>query len=222
MPFLEVVRKMVLAVKHAKVPYFIMVGGAGSLHFQGQPYGECVSDYPGWWLAYRRAIADSEAHTSYMEERLGPLGSSLRLYRNARLAIRNNTSDEQTQRDIDEYEAALRKNDRAADFIKAARTSYLFFDGNQSFRWSYASPSPLYRPGKRTGKYELSMEIAPLKGSPGGEDSLDGRLTGISVPDFSIALVDEAEAQQLAFRHWTAVGDLSDDTPHPSYCSLNT
>lgn len=221
MPFIEVVRKLILAVKFAKVPYFIMVGGAGSLHLPAQPYGECVSDSPHWWLAYRRGIADSEAHTAYMEERLGPLGTGLRKYRDGRLAARRGASTAETQRAVDEYEAALRQNDRASDFIKGARTSFMFFDGNQSFRWTYASPSPLYRPGKRTGEYKVSIDYVPLKEIAPKENPLEDRLTGITASDFCIALADEAESQQLAFKHWTAIGDLSDDTPFPSYVTLD-
>ena len=123
MPFVETTRKIVLAVRRAKVPYFIMVGG------------------------YRRGIADSEAHVQYMEERLGHLGSSLRAYRNARLAVKNGKATEDDEKTIQEYEHNVLHGDYSTTFVKSCRTTYMFFDGNQSFRWSFLSPSALFRPG---------------------------------------------------------------------------
>ncbi|KAJ3457812.1 hypothetical protein MRS44_014953 [Fusarium solani] len=208
-PFIEAVRKIILAVKKAKVGYFVMVGGAGSLHIAHED-DLCVADSKDFFLAYRRAIADSHAHVSYMEDRLGPMGGGLR------------ASDQETKAakaTIDEYEDGV-KQDRASDFIKAARASYMFFDGNTSFNWTFVSPSPLYRPGKRTGSYEVTIHNLPLKGEPKGENRLDGRLTGISAADLAIAIADEVESQKHKYQHWTATADLSDDTPAPSYLRL--
>ncbi|UPL01857.1 hypothetical protein LCI18_012791 [Fusarium solani-melongenae] len=221
-PFIEAVRKIILAVKKAKIGYFVMVGGAGSLHIADED-DLCVADSKDFFLAYRRAIADSHAHVSYMEDRLGPIGGALRKYRNARLALRNSdASDPETKAakaTVDEYEEGV-KQDRASDFIKAARASYMFFDGNTSFNWTFVSPSPLYRPGKRTGSYEVTIHNLPLKGEPKGENRLDGRLTGISAADLAIAIADEVESQKHKYQHWTATADLSDDTPVPSYLRL--
>lgn len=222
-PFIEAVRKIILAVKRARVKYFIMVGGTGSLHIPHED-NICVADSKDFFLAYRRAIADSHAHVSYMEERLGPMGTSLRAYRNSRLAI--NGIGGPTEEDkaaarvtIREYEAKVKK-DPASDFIKAARASYMFFDGNTSFNWTFVSPSALYRPGKRTGSYEVTIDNLPLKGEPRGDNRLDGRLMGISAADLAIAIADEAETQKHKYKHWTATADLSDDTPAPSYLTL--
>ncbi|KAJ4157053.1 hypothetical protein NW754_008695 [Fusarium falciforme] len=221
-PFIEAVRKIILAVKKAKVGYFVMVGGAGSLHIAHED-DLCVADSKDFFLAYRRAIADSHAHVSYMEDRLGPMGGGLRRYRNARLVLRNSdASDDEikaAKATVDEYEEGV-KQDRASDFIKAARASYMFFDGNTSFNWTFVSPSPLYRPGKRTGSYEVTIHNLPLKGKPKGENRLDGRLTGISAADLAIAITDEVESQKHKYQHWTATADLSDDTPAPSYLRL--
>ncbi|KAJ3540332.1 hypothetical protein NM208_g5114 [Fusarium decemcellulare] len=200
-----------------------MVGGAGSLHLPHEN-DICVADSKDFFLAYRRAIADSHAHVTYMEERLGPMGGILRTYRNARLALLAGASSNEdldaARAIVDDYEANV-KQDRASEFIKAARASYMFFDGNTSFNWTYVSPSPLYRPGKRTGSYEVTIHNLPLKGEPRGDNLLDGRLTGISAADLAIAIADEVETQQHRFEHWTASADLSDDTPAPSYLTLN-
>ncbi|QGA13454.1 hypothetical protein EYB26_001104 [Talaromyces marneffei] len=215
MPYVETVRRLIIAVKEAKVKYFVFVGGAGSLHVPGSL--DCLTDYPGFFLAYRRQLADSDAHVHYMEERLGPMGEALRSYRNARLAVKAGKATAAELQTIQTYEDAVRLNDRATSFIKAGRASLLFFEGNTSFPWTFVSPSPLYRPGKRTGKYEITIDYVPLKGTPSEEAILDGRLTGISVSDLSIAIADEIENQNLKYKHWTAIGDLSDDNAYPSY-----
>jgi hypothetical protein len=146
MPFVETTRKIVLAIKRAKVPYIIMVGGCGSLYLPGQE-DDTACDSRQWWLCYRRGIADSEAHVQYMEERLGHLGSSLRAYRNARLARKNGKATEADEKTIAEYEHNVLHGDYSSTFVKSCRTSYMFFDGNKSFRWSFLSPSALFRPG---------------------------------------------------------------------------
>jgi len=46
------------------------------------------------------------------------------------------------------------------------------------------------------------------------------KLLGISIADFAIAIVDEAETEKHAFQHWTVTGSLEDDTPTPSYLTI--
>lgn len=217
-PFLETVRKMVLAVKRSPVKYFLFVGGAGSLHVPNTH--DCCVDHPDFFMAYRRAIATSEAHIAYMEERLGIMGTALRSYRNARIAERENRSTEEDRKAIAEYEAGINKKDKATDFIKAGRTAFMFFDGNTSFKWSFVSPSALYRPGKRTGKYVVKVDEMELEGEQQGENIFEGRLTGISVADMAIAIADEVENERLVGKHWGATGDISEDQPAPAYLTL--
>ncbi|KAK1690037.1 hypothetical protein BDP55DRAFT_545466 [Colletotrichum godetiae] len=225
MPFIEMIRKIILAVKRAKVGYFVMVGGTGSLHVPHED-GVCVADSKDFFLAYRRGIADSHAHVTYMEERLGPIGSALRVYRDARLLLKEglgSTGEKAAaQQTINAYEAQLKaQQDASSSFIKAARASLMFFEGNTSFDWTYVSPSALYRPGRRTGKYEITLGNLPLKNGPDGDSPLDGKLMGISAADLAIAISDEVESRKHKQQHWTATGDLSDDTPAPSYVTLN-
>lgn len=218
-PFLETVRKIVLAVKLSPVKYFLFVGGAGSMHVPGTH--ECCVDHPDFFMAYRRAIATSEAHIAYMEERLGIMGTALRAYRNARIAERKGEASEEDKKAIAEYEAGIKQKDRATDFIKAGRTAYMFFDGNTSFKWSFVSPSALYRPGKRTGKYEVTVDDMSLVGEHKGDNIFEDRLTGISVADMAIAIADEVENERLVWKHWSAWADISEDKPAPAYLTLD-
>ena len=82
------------------------------------------------------------------------------------------------------------------------------------------SPSALYRPGKRTGACEAILDYLPLKEDQNSSENLDGRLHGISAADLAVAIADEAETQERIGRHWSAYGDMSDDTPAPSYVTL--
>ncbi|KAF2815574.1 uncharacterized protein BDZ99DRAFT_435993 [Mytilinidion resinicola] len=220
-PFLELTRKIVLAAKSSKVNYFIMVGGCGSLHMPDKPF-QSVCESNEWWLAYRRGIADSEAHVSYMEDRLGSMGFSLRGYRNARKLQREGEATEESRAIIAAYEEKARSNDSALVFVTACRTSFMFFDGNTSFRWTYISPPALYRPGPRSGRYEVIFDEIPLKSAAKDDPSdLEGRLHGITAADLAIAIADEAEEQTRVGRHWSAYGDLSEDTPYPSYVTIS-
>jgi len=156
-----------------------------------------------------------------MEQRLGPIGDSLRAYKNARELEDEGKFSPETKTIIDEFEAQIKAKDKAADFIKAGRTSFMFFDEKTSFRWSFVSPSALYRPGKRTGKYEISVDDMVLEGEQkDGESIFEGRLTGISVADMAIAIADEVEEQKLVGKHWSAWGDISEDLPGPAYVRL--
>lgn len=215
MPYVEVVRKLILAVKLANIKYFVFVGGAGSLLVPETL--ESLADHPDFFLSYRRQMAESNAHVQYMEERLGPIGDDLRLYRNARLAMKSGTATTMDLQTIQKYEDSIRKNDQASDYIKAGRATLLFFEGNTSFRWTFVSPSPLYRPGARTGSYEITIDYVPLKGVQSKENILDGRLTGISAADLAVAIVDEIESPQLLHKHWTASADLSNDIAYSCY-----
>jgi putative NADH-flavin reductase len=138
-PFLEVTRRVVLAIKLARVPYFIKVGGTGSLYLPGRPYVS-VLESPKWWIDYRRGIADSHAHVSYMEERLGPSGVALREYRNARLALKSGSASQANLDTISSYEESVKQKDTALEFVTACRTSFMFFEGSTDFRWTFVSP----------------------------------------------------------------------------------
>jgi putative NADH-flavin reductase len=215
--YLETVRKIILAVKRSSVKYFLFVGGAGSLHVPGTQ--ECCVDHPDFFMAYRRAIAMSEAHIAYLDERFG-IGSSMRVYHDAHIAEREGRASEDDLKAIREFEDSANVDDRALDMIKAARTAYMFFDGNTSFKWSFVSPSALYKPGVKTGKYEISVDEMVLEGTQHEKDVFEGRLTGISVADMAIAIADEVANENLVGKHWSAWGDISKDRPAPAFLTL--
>ncbi|KAK1090236.1 hypothetical protein LTR48_008685, partial [Friedmanniomyces endolithicus] len=89
--FVETVRRVVIAAKHSHLQYFLTIGGTGSLYL-GDPATsyETAADSRPFWLAYRRATAESEAATYHMEERIGfgsPMSRGMRDYRSAWQAL---------------------------------------------------------------------------------------------------------------------------------------
>src|SRR5579862_2756926 len=222
-PFVELTRKVVLAIKLAKVPYFTKIGGTGSLYVPSYKGGHVTAcDYPEFWRAYRHQIADSEAHTVYMEERLAPIGAGLRKLRHARAARREGRATREDLDFIADYEKKVMAQDDSLTFVRAGRTTFMFFDGNTSFKWSYASPPPMYRPGRRTGEYRVVQDVLPLDPPDTDPSDLEGHLLGITVADMAVAVADDAESQENAYKHWTAVGSLMPDTPAPSYITLDS
>ncbi|PVH77483.1 hypothetical protein DL98DRAFT_423605 [Cadophora sp. DSE1049] len=230
MPFVEVTRKIVRAARLSKIPYFIMVGGAGSLELpQIEPYLN-AGESGHFWRAFRQAFADSESQIQYMEERLGPLGEDLRKLRTIRQRAMAGIASEDENKFMREYLDKAFKGDYSQTFVKAGRTTYMFFEGNTSWNWSYVSPPALYRPCAGGEDYTVSYDNLPLTAEPQvghyqgwwkhDPKDLEGRLKGISTIDFSRALVDDAESRNGLHKHWTATTDLKDDTPFPSYVNF--
>lgn len=215
-PFLETLRKILLASKAAQVGYFIMIGGCGSLFLPGTTI--CAVDSPKFWLAYWRSMADSYAHVTYLEKRFGNGAArpDVRAYRSARAAQRENRDTPEAQFVRESHEKRATENDHAKPLIMACRTSFMFFAGNTSFDWTFVSPPAMYRSGRKTGIYHTLIDCLPLKGDQNDSDIIEGRLQGISTFDFAVAVVDEAERRHFVGKHWTTWAELSDDEPAPS------
>ncbi|KAK4982483.1 hypothetical protein LTR50_007723 [Elasticomyces elasticus] len=200
--FLETARKVVTAVKLAKVPYLITIGGTGSLDLGSKYPHQTAADSREFWVAYRRANADSEAATAHMEDRLGPgpMTESMRAYRTARVALKAGKADKTHKKTIkDTEDPILHGADPIPDLPLAARASFLWYEGNETFRWSFVSPPSQYRPGPRTGKYEAVKDVVPMKPESEGQSSdneFNGRLLGASTADVAVAIVDEADKQE--------------------------
>ncbi|KAK0904677.1 hypothetical protein LTR91_021827 [Friedmanniomyces endolithicus] len=231
--FVETVRRIVIAAKHSNLQYFLTIGGTGSLYL-GDPLNshETAADSRPFWLAYRRATADSEAATYHMEERIGfgsPMSQSMRDYRSARQALLSHPKNltPAHRKVIDESEKMVMEGpDPIPDIPIAARATFMFFDGNTTFPWSFVSPPDKYIPGPRTGKYEVHIDRVPLAAeserTKGSQNEFEGRLLGISVADLAVAIVDEVEKREKVGKHWSAVAELpGEGERHVSYARLS-
>ncbi|KAK0269728.1 hypothetical protein LTR35_014620 [Friedmanniomyces endolithicus] len=231
--FVETVRRVVIAAKHSHLQYFLTIGGTGSLYLDDPSIShETAADSRPFWLAYRRATADSEAATYHMEERIGfgsPMSRGMPDYRSARQALRSDPGGltPADRKAIDETEKMVMEGpDPIPDIPIAARATYMFFEGNTTFPWSFVSPPAKYLPGPRTGKYEVHIDRVPLapesERTKGSENEFDGRLLGISVADLAVAIVDEVEKREKIGKHWSAVAELpGEHERHASYARLS-
>ena len=205
------------------MPYLVSIGGTGSLFLPGQrPLTAC--DDPHFWVAFRRSVADSEEGVVMMEFRSAQFGALFRRYRDARIATKKGEASSEQSQFISELEDGILSQGANApgDLPTAARATFSFYDGNQSFRWSFVSPPAQYRPGKRTGSYTVHFDEVPLLPEDQAESDniYAGRLLGISAADLAVAIADEVEQQNKVGRHWSAVADLVDDSAAPNMAVL--
>jgi putative NADH-flavin reductase len=189
----------VLAIKHLKTPYLVMVGGTGSLSIPGHPFSSAV-DSEDFWLAYFQHAADSVAYNSYADARFPQFATMLHRYRDVRKQSQHDEEDEDCLQEMADFS---KSRVTESHFILACRTSLQFFEGNKAFEWSFLSPSAGFRPGPKTGKYVIGKDaVLPVEGSQ--EPPYEGRLLGITVKDIAGAIVDDAETRKMAGHHWTA------------------
>ncbi len=162
-----------------------------------------------------------------MEERLGPLGAGLRELRSARLRVRNGAATDEDVTFIKKYLQDAFDGDYSQTFVKAARVTWMFFEGDSSWNWSYVSPPALYRPCLGGEKYQIVENLLPVTNTPDPRfysgwykddpKDLEGRLCGISTLDFVQAVIDDVETKFGLRKHWCPYTPLNDDTPLPSY-----
>ncbi|KAF6805548.1 nad-dependent epimerase dehydratase [Colletotrichum sojae] len=223
--FVEMTRKILLASREAKIQYFVMVGGAGSLEIPGKPYMTAADDAK-FFAAYGRAMLASEAYITHCQDWAGDFGEHLQAARSAWLKERDGESTKETRKVLDGIDRKMADmNSQGVDFVTGARATYMFFDGNTSFKWTYISPPPLYRPGTRTGRYEVVQDMMPLQldkgaGAEGDPSIFEGRLQSISVPDMAVAIADEVEQQTKVWKHWCPFTEDLDDRPGPTYVTI--
>ena len=158
---------------------------------------------------------------------MGPLGEGLRKLRIAREKVRKKEATAEDVQFMKEYYDQTFKGDYSQTFVKAARMTWMFFDGNYNFAWSYASPPPGYRPSGKGEPITIGFDMMPLEAKPRPQsylgwnkddpNDLEGRLVGISTSDFARALADDAETKKHMHKHWTAYTPLNDDNPNSSY-----
>jgi len=220
-PYIEITRKVVMAVKYLKTPYLIEIGGTGSLSIPGTKFDTAI-DSEDFWIAYFQHAADSKAYISYAETRFPKFATLLHRYRD----IRQTPSQDITQEDLDfltEMRSFAKSRVKESYFIMACRTSLLFFEGNVDFEWTFLSPSPGFKPGPKTGKYVIGEEaVLPVEGDL--NPPWEGRLLGITVKDLAVVIVDECESRKMKGKHWTVWTPKENavDEPIPNiYGSLN-
>ncbi len=81
--------------------------------------------------------------------------------------------------------------------VPVARASYAqaeLCEADHKARWTYVSPSALLQPGARTGKYKMDTDTLIV--------DEEGR-SKISMEDFAVALVDEAEKAKFIRKCFT-------------------
>lgn len=157
----------------------------------------------------------------------GAMAASMRQYRDARRALHAGIVTAETEAVIKEAEGPiLHGPEPIPELPFAARAAFMMFDSvpSSSMMWSFVSPPGRFRPGPRTGKYEVYVDELPLakeaeRGSVDGNE-FEGRLLGVSAADLAVAIADEAEKQALVGKHWSPVSDWEGDEATGTYVRL--
>lgn len=200
MPYIEIARKLVIAGKNLKTTYIMNVGGTGSLIIPTEPLLTSI-DYEPFWVAYFQHAADSTAYRSYADARFPKFATLLQRYHDIRQTPADEWDDEDLEF-IDDMAIFAKSRITQSHFIMAARASLLFFDGQTEFKWTFLSPPPGFKPGPKTGKYEIGdRALLPVDGSQ--EPPYEGRLLGITVKDLAGVIADEVESRKMQGKHWT-------------------
>ena len=127
-----------------------------------------------------------------------------------------------------EVERSIRDPDEpnfVPDIPLAARAAFAMYEshGLQTLKWTFVSPPARFRPGPRTGKYEIWEDVVPLapaKERKESENEFDGRLLGVSVADLAVAVADEVERGELVGKHWSPASEWEGDEVYPGYLKL--
>ncbi|KAF6785035.1 nad-dependent epimerase dehydratase [Colletotrichum sojae] len=221
--FVESTRTVLIATQAARVPYFFMVGGAGSMLVPDKPFVTAADD-PRFFHAYVRDAIASEAYVDHAQKWAGEDAIHLKKAREALLAEEAGTGTPETRRLLKAvHENMFHMDGQVVDFMTGARATSMFFEGNNSIKWTYMSPPPLYRPGRRTGSYEIAVDVMPLKQAGPhnkGDAIFDGRLHGITLPGIAIAIADEVETKEKVGKHWTPYVPDIDNTLGPVYARI--
>lgn len=204
-----------------------MIGGAGVLLMPDKPFVTATDD-PRFYDAFIRGQIDSEAYVAHCKEWAGDEANMLEEARRAWLLEQSGDGSAQTRAVLAAADRIFDMKGPVVSFHTGGRATATFFDGNTSFKWTYMSTPPLYRPGKRTNSYEGSFDVLPLKSSkrtaasPGTDDLsiFEGRLHGIALADMALAVAEEAEGQEKIWKHWCPFVPDLDDTIGPVYVKI--
>ncbi|CAH0046012.1 unnamed protein product [Clonostachys solani] len=220
--FTEVTRKILLAAKVAEVPYFFMIGGSGIMKVPDSPSLTACED-ERFYYAFIRGILDSEAYVKHAQEWAGEDAETLSVARQAWMAEKEGRGTAETRKIIEGAQGVFDMNGPVVEFHQGGRLTAMFFHGNTSFKWTFMSTPALYRPGKRTGSYEVCFDYMPLKPAKGHESEVvlfEGRLHGIALSDMALAVAEEVESKKHMWKHWCPYVPDLDDTPGPVYVKI--
>lgn len=220
--FTEVTRKILVASKAAEVPYFVMIGGSAIMRVPDRPLVTACDD-ERFYYAFIRGILDSEAYVKHAQEWAGEDAEKLSVAREAWIAEREGRGTAETRMITEAVHGIFDLNGPIVEFHRGGRLTAMFFHGNTSFNWTFMSTPALYRPGKRTGSYEVCFDFMPLKPAKGNESGIalfDGRMHGISLSDMALAVAEEVESQKYLWKHWCPYVPDLDDTPGPVYVKI--
>lgn len=184
----------------------IIIGGAGSLHTSnGKQLVETDEFAYSWWYGW------PEKHLEYMTVRATDHGAKgfatlIRLFKWAR----NNVERPGWLSWILRPFARLvlwriyrfMVDRRMQGLITGSRIALNMWLGVRDKKWSFLSPPGLLRDkGIRTGEYEVFVDS---KETP-AEAAVVG---GIYNEDMAVAIVDEVEKGELAYKHWSCTGPI--------------
>jgi len=86
---------------------------------------------------------------------------------------------------------------RSIDIPLAGRVVLHLFEHDRSFEWSYLSPPLFLQPGSRSGQYVRGTDTFVWDGD---------RPAAISIADYAVAVLDEAEQRAGRHEHYTVTG----------------
>ena len=169
--------------------YLITIGGASSLL---TPSGTQMFEDPRWPSWYFNAATPE--HLRYLH---GITRAEMfeQLAQSRERILATPGLDPQSDWPEESARQFIRKIADNHDKGEGGRAQLEFFRNDATIRWSFASPPWFMRPGPRIGTYRITIDTLPLEGD---------LPAGIAVADMALAVADEAEAQKLVHRHWSA------------------
>lgn len=180
----EGTRRMIKAVREAKIPYFVYIGGAASLYTK--PGVQFLEDdrWPRWFYGTQPPV-----HQRW----LGDLIPA---------QIFHDSADRKESGQVPPGESDPILEEQVKDWkhvalLEGCRVALDLFEGRTDFAWSFLSPPWMFRPGPGTGSYELAVDYMIWD---------QGIPSGIDLPDLALAVCDEVENQALVHKHWTCAG----------------
>ena len=180
----EGTRRIIKAVRDAKVPYLIYIGGAASLFTK--PGVQFLEDerWPRWFYGTQPPV-----HQRWLGDLIPAQIFHDSADRKEAGLVKPGESDVILEEQVKDWKHVA--------LLEGCRVALDMFEGRTDFAWSFLSPPWMYRPGPGTGSYELGVDFMIWD---------EGIPSGIDVPDLALAVCDEVENRRLVHKHWTCAG----------------